>query len=61
MESETLPGPLEVTLAVLAIMKGATLEDENPLPIPKVIAAPGMLGELNYDTCGAGTCFKKVF
>ena len=45
LESDTLPGPLEVILAVLACMKGAMLEFEFALPIPKVIAAPDRLGE----------------
>ena len=45
LESEALPGPLEVILAVLACMKGAILEFEFALPIPKVIAAPYKLGE----------------
>ena len=46
-ESDTLPGPLEVIFAVLACMNGAILEEDIALPMPKVIAAPDILGEWN--------------
>ena len=46
LDSDTLPGPLLVIFAVLACINGAILVDETPLPIPKVIVAPFIYGEL---------------
>lgn len=45
LESDILPGPLEVTFAVEANMNGAILVEDTALPTPNVTPAFCIIGE----------------